>query len=66
METTEAEPLLYSIPEGRKRLGGLGTTTIYDLIKRGELEKVNIGRRGFITAASIERYVERLSGRVVA
>ncbi|UXA15250.1 helix-turn-helix domain-containing protein [Mycobacterium sp. SMC-8] len=39
----------------------MGHTTIYELIKRGELVKVNIGRRSFITADSLAAYVDRLS-----
>ena len=31
-------------------LGGVSRTTVYDLVNHGELVKVNIGRRGFITA----------------
>lgn len=52
---------LMSIPEARAVLGGIGHTTIYDLIKRGEIRKVNIGRRGFITSESLAAYVNRLS-----
>jgi hypothetical protein len=52
---------LVSIPEARAVLGGIGHTTIYDLIKRGELLKVNIGRRGFVTSESLAAYVDRLS-----
>lgn len=61
METTEAQRLLVPIPEGCKVLGGIGPTTMYELIKRGELTKVNIGRRGFITADSMAAYVQRLT-----
>jgi excisionase family DNA binding protein len=43
------------------RLGGVSRTTVYELIKRRELVHVNIGRRGFITAASIDAYIERLT-----
>lgn len=53
--------LLLSIPEARDRLGGISNTTIYELVNRGLLTKVNIGRRGFITADSITRYVDSLS-----
>jgi predicted DNA-binding transcriptional regulator AlpA len=52
---------LVSIPEARAVLGGIGHTTIYDLINRGELVKVNIGRRGLITSESLAAYVDRLS-----
>src|ERR1700741_3260216 len=44
---------LVSIPDAQEVLGGIGHTTIYDLIKRHELVKVNIGRRGFITSESL-------------
>jgi hypothetical protein len=52
---------LVSILEAREILGGIGHTTLYDLIKRGELLKVNIGRRGFVTSESLAAYVDRLS-----
>jgi predicted DNA-binding transcriptional regulator AlpA len=52
---------LVSIPEARSVLGGIGHTTIYDLIKRRELVKVNIGRRGFVTAESLASYIDRLT-----
>ena len=52
---------LVSIPDARAALGGIGNTTIYDLIKRGELVKVKIGRRGFVTSESLDAYVDRLT-----
>lgn len=55
------EQLLLSIPEARAKLGGIGQTTVYELVNRGLLTKVNIGRRGFITAESIATYVASLS-----
>jgi excisionase family DNA binding protein len=42
-------------------LGGVSKPTVYALVNRGELQKVNIGRRGFITTASLTAYVERLA-----
>jgi hypothetical protein len=53
--------LLIPIPDvGPKFLGGLGLTKTYELISSGDLHKVNIGRRGFITQSSVEAYVARL------
>ncbi len=52
---------LVPIPEVRQVLGGIGHTTVYELVKRGEIIKVNIGRRAFITAESLEAYLDRLS-----
>jgi hypothetical protein len=53
--------LLISYDETRHKLGGIGRTTLYELFERGELERVNIGRRGFVTAKSLAAYVDRLS-----
>lgn len=58
---------LVSILEAREKwLGGIGHTTMYELIKRGEIVKVNIGRRSFVTAESLAAYVERLSEAATA
>lgn len=40
----------------------LSRSTIYRLIERGELQRVNIGKRAFVTADLIEAYLERLIG----
>jgi hypothetical protein len=56
---------LVPIPETCKSLGGTSRTTLYELVDRGELVKVNIGRRAFITAESIAAYVERLKAASV-
>ena len=53
--------LLVPISDTCSRLGGVSRTTVYDLVNQGELVKVNIGRRGFITAESLTAYVDRLS-----
>jgi hypothetical protein len=54
--------LLLPYDEARAALGGIGRTTLWELITSGQLVKVNIGRRGFITAESIAAYVNSLSG----
>lgn len=59
-ETAEPDRLLVPIPETAVRLGGIGRTTVYELINAGELVKVTIGRRAFVTAKSIAAYVDRL------
>lgn len=62
MDTPAAQQLIVSVSTAQRLLGGIGRTKVYDLINRGELVKVNVGRRGLITTASIESYVARLSG----
>ncbi|VEG55658.1 Helix-turn-helix domain [Mycolicibacterium aurum] len=66
MDNTPDDRLLVPIPETCGRLGGISRTMMYELIDRGELVKVNIGRRGFITAKSIAAYVERLTAAATA
>jgi predicted DNA-binding transcriptional regulator AlpA len=51
---------LVPIPEVRQVLGGIGHTTVYELIKQREITKVNIGRRG-LTSESLEAYMDRLA-----
>jgi hypothetical protein len=58
--------LLVPTPEARVVLGGVGHTTLYELFKSGELTKVNIGRRAFVTAKSLEAYVNRLSAATIS
>ncbi|WP_096905549.1 AlpA family transcriptional regulator [Dietzia sp. WMMA184] len=53
---------LATIDEARTALGGIGRSTLYKLVQNGELTKVSIGRRGFITIDSIDAYVDRLRG----
>lgn len=64
MEAPEIERmqrLLLPYDEAMAKLGGIGRTTLWELVNRGELVRVNVGRRGFITAKSLAAYVDRLS-----
>ncbi len=47
--------------EVREVLGGIGRTTLWQLVESGELVRVKLGRRAFITAKSIDAYVDRLT-----
>ena len=58
---SESDRLLVPYDEARRKLGDIGRTTMYELFERGELVRVNIGRRGFVTAKSLAAYVDRLS-----
>ena len=57
----EIARLLHPISETQELLGGLGRTTIYELIKQGEIEIVKIGSRSFVTHESLSGYVSKLS-----
>ncbi len=62
----EPTRLLLPYDEARTALGGIGRTTLWELVNRGEITRVNVGRRGFITAKSIAAYVDRLSATASA
>ena len=53
--------MLVSIPNTCAELGGVSRTTVYDLVNRGLLTKVNIGSRSFVTGDSLALYVESLA-----
>jgi excisionase family DNA binding protein len=57
--STMDDRMLYSYDEAMHKLG-IGRTTLYGLIDTGQLVKVNIGRRGLITAESLVAYVDSL------
>jgi excisionase family DNA binding protein len=43
-----------------RRLGGIGRTTVYELIASGKLEAVKLGSRTLVTATSIEALLASL------
>jgi excisionase family DNA binding protein len=53
-----SEALAYTIEE-TVSVTGLGRTTIYELIKRGELPRVKIGARTLIRRQDLEALLER-------
>lgn len=50
--------LLVRIPEAADMLA-IGRSTVYELIARGHLETVHIGRAVRITTSSIESFIDR-------
>lgn len=57
------EKRLLSRDEACQQLGGLSMPMIYKLAKRGDIKLVKLGRRTFITADSIETYIDRLEAQ---
>lgn len=51
---------LVPIDEARGYLGGVGRTTVYGLLDKGLLTKVNIGSRAFITAESLDVFLNQI------
>src|SRR4051794_28651668 len=58
-EPVSSNPLLLT-PEEAATVLRLGRTTVYALMKAGELHAVHIGRSCRISRAELERYVRRL------
>ena len=56
-----AEPLLYSLEETRKALGGISLSTLYNLRTRGQLKILKLGSRSFCDRKQIEKLVAQLS-----
>lgn len=53
-------PRLVSMPDSLRLLGGIGKTKLYELVSRGEITRVKLGARSFITADSLANYLDRL------
>ncbi len=56
----------FSITQARAELGNIGRTLAYDLVARGELELVKLGRKSLITGRSINRLKSKLLDQLAA
>jgi len=61
MTANQIQRRLVPIAEAGDQLGGVSRSTVYELVGEGLLTKVSIGRRSFITADSLDRYVDSLA-----
>ena len=46
--------LLYSIPEARQLLGGIGHSLFYSMVKDGRVRLTKIGARSFVSDADLK------------
>ena len=53
-------PLLVSIREAQRQLGGIGKTALYGAIKRYDIRLVRLGGRSMVPAAELDRVVAEL------
>jgi excisionase family DNA binding protein len=56
--------LLLRMTEAAERLG-VGRSTVYELVARGELEVVHIGRAARVPAEALDDFVRRLRDQTV-
>jgi len=54
----QAPSIMLSVGEAWAKLG-IGRTTLYELIRKKEIESVKIGRRRLISLRAIERFIEQ-------
>jgi excisionase family DNA binding protein len=58
--TSNATRLLYPIPAAQEQLG-IGRSTVYELIAKGDLQTVKIGSRTLISHDELARYARSLT-----
>lgn len=51
---------ILSIPHVQQALGGVSRPTIYRLLSKGQLRRVKLESRAFITRASVDAYLRSL------
>lgn len=58
-EITPAQRRIVPVPEACELLGGVSRTILWHLARSGEIKQLNIGRRVFFVADSIDDYITR-------
>ena len=66
MTNTPTERLLVPVHPETTTMLGVGRSTVYNLIRSGELVRVNIGARALVTTESIRAYIDRLTAAAKA
>ena len=56
--TAEAQPLAHQLPRAAQ-ISGLSRSTLYNLIKTGELPVIKVGRRTLIADADLRSLINR-------
>jgi excisionase family DNA binding protein len=49
---------LLDIPEAMERLGGIGRSTFYKLVGQGHIRTFKIGRRTFVLASALDKFID--------
>jgi len=65
IDLSKVEPRLFSVND-TARILGIGRTKLYNLLAKGELASVQIGRRRLVTYHSILGFIIRAGGGEVA
>jgi excisionase family DNA binding protein len=62
---SDSTRVLLTVEEAAARLG-IGRTTMFELIRRGDVESVRIGRLRRVRAVALDTYAASLSGHPAA
>jgi hypothetical protein len=60
LSAATSPPILVSVPEARRHLGGIGTTSFYAAVKRYQIKLVRLGGRSLVPMTEIERVIGEL------
>ncbi len=63
LEMPSITPLLLTVEQAAQRLG-IGRTSLYALLKAGEIESVPVGRLRRVPAECLDEYVQRLRSQI--
>lgn len=61
--STELKPLIVSVKEARRLLGGCGHNRFWQLVKQNAFELVGTEHKRFVVVESLERYVASMPRR---
>lgn len=56
----------FSLEQARAELGNIGRTLAYELVARGDLELVKLGRKSLITGRSLRSFKQKLIDQIAA
>ena len=51
---------LFPLEEVRRRLGGIGKSTLFELLRSGRLASVKVGARRFVSGAQLAAFISTL------
>jgi hypothetical protein len=57
------EPLIVSVKEARRLLGGMGNNKFWALAKAGAFQLTGTNRKRFVVVSSLKSYVENVASR---
>ena len=54
---SDSAPLLHTVPDALRELGGIGRTKLYDLFQEKRIRPVKVGRRTLVPDSELRRFI---------